>query len=36
MHIGNAFRNITGILSGQVSQLASAEIERLDALFEDS
>ncbi|MEM7032524.1 MAG: circadian clock protein KaiC [Chloroflexota bacterium] len=34
MHIGNAFRNVTGILAGQPVYLSPNEIERLDQLFE--
>lgn len=34
MHIGDAFKNITGILSGAPSYLHSEELERLSAMFE--
>ena len=33
MHIGAAFRNVTGILAGHPRHVPSAEIERLDQLF---
>jgi circadian clock protein KaiC len=33
MHIGRAFRSISGILSGNLSHVATSEIERLDHLF---
>lgn len=33
MHIGNPFRNITGILSGFVKHVVPSEVDRLDGLF---
>jgi circadian clock protein KaiC len=33
MHIGKAFRNVTGILSGSPSHAATGEIERLGGMF---
>jgi circadian clock protein KaiC len=36
MHIGNAFRNVTGILSGNPSHLAVEELQRMDTLFNSS
>lgn len=33
MHVGNPFRNVTGILSGFPHQLPADELARLDALF---
>jgi circadian clock protein KaiC len=33
MHIGEAFRNVTGILSGQPRHVAPGELERLDDMF---
>ena len=35
MHIGNPFRNVTGILSGRIEHAAPSEIGRLETLFED-
>jgi circadian clock protein KaiC len=36
MHIGNRFRNVTGILSGALQHVATAEeVQRLDNLFRD-
>lgn len=35
MHIGKAFRNVTGILAGQPVYLSPTEIDRLDQLFND-
>jgi circadian clock protein KaiC len=34
MHIGNAFRNVTGILSGNPRQAAPGELDRMAQLFE--
>ena len=34
MHIGNAFRNVTGILSGNPRQAAPGELDRMAHLFE--
>jgi len=36
MHIGEQFRNITGILAGNPVHVAQGEMERLDGLFLDS
>lgn len=36
LHIGKAFRTISGILSGQFTHAAPSEIERLGRLFKDS
>jgi len=33
MHIGEAFRNVTGILTGNITHNTPREIERLDGLF---
>src|SRR5690606_3999226 len=33
LHIGKAFRNVVGILSGNPHMIATSEIERLDELF---
>jgi len=33
MHIGNAFRNVTGILAGNPRQVPPGEIERLSTMF---
>ncbi len=33
MHIGQAFRNVTGILTGNPHHVASHEIQRLDTMF---
>ncbi len=33
MHIGNRFRDVTGILSGTPQYIASAEMERIGAMF---
>ena len=35
MHLGRAFRNITGILSGNFTYVSPSEIERLDEMFDD-
>lgn len=35
MHIGKAFRNVTGILSGSPAYIAPAEVERIGRLFEE-
>lgn len=35
LHIGEPFRNVSGILTGVQSQFAPSEIERIDALFKD-
>jgi circadian clock protein KaiC len=35
MHIGPAFRNISGILSGRAVHATSDELSRLDAMFQD-
>jgi circadian clock protein KaiC len=35
MHIGNAFRNVTGILSGNPRQVPQGEIERMATMFGD-
>ncbi len=35
MHIGQAFRNIFGILSGNFTRVSPGELERLDELFRD-
>lgn len=35
MHIGHSFRNISGILSGNFTQLNPNEIERIEGLFDD-
>jgi circadian clock protein KaiC len=35
MHIGKAFRNVTGILSGAPAYIAPAEVERIGRLFEE-
>jgi circadian clock protein KaiC len=35
MHIGSAFRNVTGILSGFPQQVPAEEIARLGNLFQD-
>lgn len=35
MHIGKPFRGITGILGGNPTQLAAAELERLGELFQE-
>ena len=35
MHIGKAFRNITGILSGRPSSVAPEEIDRISNLFQE-
>ncbi|MBL8953460.1 MAG: circadian clock protein KaiC [Myxococcaceae bacterium] len=34
MHIGKAFRNVSGILGGFTTQLAQSEVERIGKLFE--
>jgi circadian clock protein KaiC len=34
MHIGKAFRNVSGILGGFTTQVAQSEVERLGRLFE--
>lgn len=34
-HIGEPFRNVVGILSGQPSHLASGEMERISGLFQE-
>jgi circadian clock protein KaiC len=34
MHIGNAFRTVTGILSGNPSHMAVEELQRIDKLFQ--
>ena len=34
MHIGNAFRNVTGILSGHPSNVGSEELDRVSGLFQ--
>lgn len=36
MHIGKAFRNVTGILSGQPSEVREDEMDRLGGIFESS
>ncbi|MEQ8972020.1 MAG: circadian clock protein KaiC [Coleofasciculus sp. C1-SOL-03] len=36
MHIGNPFRNITGILSGSPTYMTQSEIDRLGGLFEET
>jgi circadian clock protein KaiC len=36
MHIGKPFRNISGILSGQLVLIAPEEIDRLGSLFQES
>jgi circadian clock protein KaiC len=35
MHIGQPFRNVTGILAGTPMYTAQTEVERLSGLFED-
>lgn len=35
MHIGKPFRNVTGILSGHFTYMASGELDRLSRLFEE-
>ncbi|GAB4112431.1 MAG: circadian clock protein KaiC [Roseiflexaceae bacterium] len=35
MHIGRAFRNISGILSGNFTHVVPSELERMDTLFQD-
>jgi circadian clock protein KaiC len=35
MHVGKAFRNVTGILAGFPHQLPEEELPRLHALFKD-
>jgi circadian clock protein KaiC len=35
LHIGNAFRNVTGILAGNPRQIAPGELERMGRLFQD-
>jgi circadian clock protein KaiC len=35
MHIGNAFRNVTGILAGAPVHISPGEMERLDDLFKE-
>jgi hypothetical protein len=35
MHIGQAFRNVSGILSGRVVHATSDEFSRLDEMFQD-
>lgn len=35
MHIGNAFKNITGILSGRPSNVVPEEMERIEDLFKE-
>jgi circadian clock protein KaiC len=35
MHIGPAFRNVSGILSGRAVHAASDELSRLDEMFQD-
>src|SRR5205823_4499937 len=35
MHIGNAFRNVSGILAGNPRQASPGEIERLSHMFGD-
>jgi circadian clock protein KaiC len=35
MHIGKAFKNISGIISGQPVLLAAEELERISGLFDD-
>ena len=35
MHIGNAFRNVTGILAGNPRQASPGEIERMSEMFGD-
>ncbi len=36
MHIGKAFRNVTGIISGMPQHVATGEVERISGLFEES
>lgn len=36
MHIGKAFRNVSGILGGLTTQLSQNEAERIGRLFEPS
>jgi hypothetical protein len=33
MHIGKAFRNVSGILAGNAIQLSQAEADRIEKLF---
>lgn len=35
MHIGKPFRNVTGILSGLLSQFTPGEVERMGSLFQE-
>jgi hypothetical protein len=35
MHIGNAFQNVSGILSGNPNSIVRQEIERIDHLFKE-
>lgn len=35
MHIGQPFRNVSGIISGHIIHLAESELERMSGLFED-
>ena len=35
MHIGNAFKNVTGILAGNPQQMGQGEIERITGLFNE-
>jgi hypothetical protein len=34
MHVGNAFRNVTGILAGNPRQATQAEVDRVSHLFD--
>jgi circadian clock protein KaiC len=35
MHIGNPFKNVTGILAGNPRQAPSGELDRVSHLFDD-
>jgi circadian clock protein KaiC len=35
MHIGNAFRNVTGILSGIPQHVAQDEVDRISKMFKE-
>lgn len=35
MHVGRAFRNVSGILSGQFRHISAGELERVEKLFRD-
>ena len=35
MHIGEPFRNVTGILTGQATYTAPSEIERVEGMFKE-